>query len=244
MIVLFTDFGLQGPYMGQMEAVLYRQAPAVPVVRLVADAPGFNPHASAYLLASFVDEFPAETVFLCVVDPGVGSDRRPVIARADNHWFIGPDNGLFHILCRRAREKAWWEISWRPEHLSASFHGRDLFAPVAAMLACGGQPPGKLIKEDASNFSSWPDDLCEVIYIDHYGNAMTGMRVSALGEKQQISIAGQTLKRARTFSDVDRGELFCYENANGMLEIAANCDSAAKILGLRIGSKLAISQEA
>jgi putative tryptophan/tyrosine transport system substrate-binding protein len=102
MVVLFTDFGLQGPYPGQMKAVLYQMAPAAPVIDLFADAPVGNPKASAYLLASYAEWFPAGTVFLSVIDPGVGGTRPPIILEADGRWYVGPGNGLFELVERRA----------------------------------------------------------------------------------------------------------------------------------------------
>ena len=102
MIVLFTDFGLAGPYTGQVIAVLQREAPDVPVISLFADAPAGAPKPSAYLLAAYAAWFPAGTVLLCVVDPGVGGERRALIAEADGRFYVGPDNGLFEIVLRRA----------------------------------------------------------------------------------------------------------------------------------------------
>jgi len=241
MIVIFTDFGHRGPYMGQMEAVLYRQAPGTPVVRLFADAPRFNARASAYLLAAYIDEFPPGSVFLCVIDPGVGSARRPLAMQADGRWFVGPDNGLFEIVRRRATEVEVREVLWRPARLSASFHGRDLFAPVAAMLANGDMPHSRPVAAD-KRYAAWPDDLAEVIYVDHYGNAMTGIRAQTLTRDAVIEVAGSRLERARTFSEVQQGACFWYENANGLVEIAANQASAASQLGLAVGRRVGISQ--
>ena len=102
MIVLVTDFGLSGPYTGQVKAVLWREAPTCPVIDLFADAPMWDPQAAAYLLAAYVQMFPKDTVFLCVIDPGVGGERLPVVVRADGRWFVGPDNGLFELVMRRA----------------------------------------------------------------------------------------------------------------------------------------------
>jgi S-adenosylmethionine hydrolase len=126
MIVLFTDFGLSGPYIGQMKAVLHQMALGTPVIDLFADAPVGNPKASAYLLAAYAAWFTTGTIFLCVVDPGVGGARLPVIVEADGRWFVGPDNGLFELVQRRAEKMRSFEIEWKPEHLSASFHGRPL----------------------------------------------------------------------------------------------------------------------
>jgi S-adenosylmethionine hydrolase len=100
--VLFTDFGLQGPYTGQMKAVLHRMAPGIPVIDLFADAPIGNPKASAYLLAAYAVWFAAGTVFVCIVDPGVGGTRPAIILEADGRWYVGPDNGLFELIRRRA----------------------------------------------------------------------------------------------------------------------------------------------
>src|SRR5262249_28737163 len=139
-IVLFTDFGLEGPYTGQMKAVLRREAPAAELIDLFADAPTGDPKRSAYLLAAYAPWFPLGTVFLCVVDPGVGGTRAPVFLEADGRFYVGPENGLFELVLRRAQNTRCGEILWRPARLSASFHGRDLFAPVAATLAHGVQP--------------------------------------------------------------------------------------------------------
>ncbi len=242
MIVLFTDFGLAGPYVGQIEAVLLQSAPGEPVVNLFADAPRCNPKAGAYLLAAYAGEFPLDAVFLAVVDPGVGDERRrPCIVRADGRWYVGPDNGLFNMVARRARSVRWWDISWRPARLSSSFHGRDLFAPVAARIARGEEPPGEPAPVEARVEPDWPDDLPEVVYIDHFGNAMTGIRASALSPGSRLMVAGRRIAHACTFSAVAPGEAFWYENANGLVEIAVNRGDARKELGLVIGSPLEVT---
>jgi S-adenosylmethionine hydrolase len=227
MIVLFTDFGLQGPYTGQMKAVLHQMAPGISIIDLFADAPAGNPKASAYLLAAYAQWFAAGTTFLCVVDPGVGGGRPPVILEADGRWYVGPGNGLLELIERRAVKARSWDIDLKPRHLSASFHGRDLFAPVAAMLARGEPPPGRPRKDDADRRRDWPDDLPEIVYVDHFGNAMTGA-------------AGRVLERARTFGDRPPGAPFWYENSNGLAEIAVNQGRADRDLGLAIGSPVEI----
>jgi S-adenosylmethionine hydrolase len=173
MIVLFTDFGLHGPYTGQMKAVLQQMVPGTPMIDLFADAPVGNPKASAYLLAAYAPWFPAGTVFLSVVDPGVGGTRPAIIVKADGRWYVGPGNGLFELVQRRAAEALSWDIDWKPERLSASFHGRDLFAPVAVMLARGDPPPGRIRTDGADRRTDWADDLGEIVYIDHFGNALS-----------------------------------------------------------------------
>jgi S-adenosylmethionine hydrolase len=235
MIVLFTDFGLHGPYTGQMKAVLHQRAPGIPVVDLFADAPVGNPKASAYLLAAYAEWFPMGTVFLCVVDPGVGGARPPIILQAEGRWYVGPGNGLFELVQRRAGERHRWTIDWKPDRLSASFHGRDLFAPVAAMLARGEPPPGRPREDAADRRTDWPDDLPEIVYVDHFGNAMTGLRAAVLPRTARLAVAGRMLEGARTFSDRAVGAAFWYENGNGLAEIAVNQGRADRELGLAIG---------
>jgi S-adenosylmethionine hydrolase len=240
MIVLFTDFGLEGPYTGQVKAVLYQTAPGVPVVELFADAPAGRPKPAAYLLAAYGVWFPPGTVLLAVIDPGVGGPRTPVIVEAEGRWYVGPDNGLFELVTRRAESSRTWEILWRPETLSASFHGRDLFAPVAAWLARGKHPAHEPRAPEIGRRADWPNDLLEIVYVDRYGNAMTGLRGNLLPYGARLAVSGQVLRQARTFSDVRSGEAFWYENSNGLAEIAINAGRAADALQLAIGTPVAV----
>ena len=239
MIVLFTDFGLEGPYTGQMKAVLHQMAPGIPTIDLFADAPAGNPKAAAYLLAAYAQWFAAGTTFLCIVDPGVGGPRPPVILEADGCWYVGPGNGLFELVERRAAKARSFDIEWKPENLSASFHGRDLFAPVAAMLARGDAPPGAPRKREDRRLD-WPDDLAEIVYVDHFGNALTGLRASMLPPEARLAVAGRALERATTFGDRPPGTAFWYENSNGLAEIAVNRGRADRDLGLIVGSAVQI----
>ncbi|BCX82052.1 S-adenosyl-L-methionine hydrolase (adenosine-forming) [Methylomarinovum caldicuralii] len=239
MIVMFTDFGCHGPYLGQMEAVLRREAPGIDVIDLVNDAPRTDPGHSAYLLAALARWWPGGTVFLAVVDPGVGGRRRPVVLEADGKWFVGPDNGLFNpVAVQRGDPVNWFEIVWRPPQLSASFHGRDLFAPVAAALACG-KAEGMLRPWEGPDLSAWPADLAEVVYLDHYGNAITGLTFRHDREGKVLRAAGREIPQAGTFSEVPEGAAFWYCNSTGLVEIAVNRGSAAQALGLAIGTPVA-----
>ncbi len=240
MILLFTDFGLDGPYVGQMQAVLQREAPGVPVFNLFADAPAHEPRLAAYLLAAYAPEFPAGSVFLAVVDPGVGGDRAAAVVEADGRWYVGPENGLFAILARRARVAKWWQIEVGEEAVSASFHGRDVFAPVAARLAKGVPPPGAERAVEALLRPEWPDDLDRVVYIDRFGNAMTGLRAAGLDADATLAVGEQRLPRARTFAEVPPGTAFWYENANGLAEIAVNRGRADWSLGLATGDSIGV----
>jgi S-adenosylmethionine hydrolase len=239
MIVLCTDFGLEGPYTGQVKAVLARAAPAVPVIDLFADLPPFRPQAAAYLLAAYSESFMPGDVIVTVVDPGVGGARAALALEADGRWYIGPDNGVFELVLRRAQEAArCWRIDGRPAALSATFHGRDLFAPVAARLALGQAPPGE--EAAPTRYPDWPNDLPEIAYVDRYGNAMTGMRAAMLPADTELEVGGARIPRARTFSDVPQGTLLWYANANGLAEIAANGASAAATLELAPGAPVAV----
>lgn len=242
MFILFTDFGVAGPYLGQMKAVLLRAAPRLPIVDLFADAPACDPHLAAPLLAAYAEVAHPGDVVLAVVDPGVGTDRRPVVARIGGRWLVGPDNGLLALVVRRAGGAVdAWEIAWRPPRLSASFHGRDLFAPVAAMLALGQAPPGPPIDPATLDRPAWPDDLPAIVYCDTYGNAMTGLRAASLPSDAMLIAAGRAIRRGRTFADAAPGTPLWYENANGLAEIAVNCGRADRELGLRPGACVAVT---
>jgi len=240
MIVLFTDFGLEGPYIGQVSAVLHQAAPGIPVISLFADLPPGQPKPAAYLLAAYALWFPAGTVFLCVVDPGVGSARRALVAEAAGRFYVGPDNGLFEIMLRRAARPLLWEITWRPPALSASFHGRDLFAPVAARLARGERPAEIAVQAQATPYPDWPDDLGEIVYVDRYGNALTGLRGEIVAAGARLSVGSEVLAHADTFSAAPRGTAFWYVNSNGLVEIAVNQGRADRQLGLTVGASVAI----
>jgi S-adenosylmethionine hydrolase len=211
------------------------------VIDLMHDAPVHDPRAAAYLLAALVPRLPAGAVMLAVVDPGVGGPRDPVIVEADGRWYVGPCNGLFELVMRRAREVRWWTIDWRPERLSASFHGRDLFAPVAARLARGEMPAANPRTGDVGRHPEWPDDLGEVIYVDGFGNCMTGLRAAGLAASAKVVVHGRGIARVGTFADVPAGEPLWYENAAGLAEIAVNRGRANELLGLLPGNRVELS---
>ena len=236
MIFLFTDFGAADIYVGQVKAVLAAQAPRVPVIDLLHDAPPFNVKASAHLLAALAERIQKGTVTIAVVDPGVGGPREPVAVLADGRWFVGPDNGLMSVVAARATRAEAFSTGWIPERLSASFHGRDLFAPVAAMLARGDRKRARLRKKAALAVSFGADDLAEVIYVDHYGNLITGMRAGAVPRERSLLVNGRQVPYARVFSEVPQGGVFWYENSLGLVEFSANAASAQHVLGFSTGT--------
>jgi len=236
MIAIFTDFGWEGPYVGQMKAQIARIAPDEPVIDLMHDAPAFDPRPSAYLLAALLDHLPRHAIVCAVVDPGVGSERPAVLAQADGRRLVGPGNGLFAIALRRADYAEQTRLTREPVALSATFHGRDLFAPAAARLARGDRVPTAALEADLPG-GDWPSALAEIIYLDGYGNAMTGLPAAEL-EGSALIVGGRRLRCLRTFSDAEPGEAFWYPNSIGLAEIAVNQGSAVETLGLERGSRV------
>lgn len=238
MIFLFTDFGAADLYVGQVKAVLHRYAPDARVVDLLHEAPAFNIKAGAHLLAALAGQIPAGSVTLAVVDPGVGGARKPIAVLANDRWFVGPDNGLISVVAARSGKAEVYPIGWGPESLSASFHGRDLFAPVAGMLARGDRQAAKLGKKTKLAENLGGDDLAEVIYVDHYGNAMTGLRAAGVPRDRIFLVNRRRVARARVFSEVGQGEVFWYENSIRLVEFAVNSASARQVLGLAPGDRI------
>ena len=238
LIATFTDFGVIGPYLGQMSAVLATQAPHIPQVTLMADAPMFDPQSAGCLLSFLCKDLPPHALILAVVDPGVGGSRRPLMIKTDKHLFVGPDNSLFLPVIRRFGESEIEAIEWRPQRLSSTFHGRDLFAPVAAKLATGERVEGSRIAPQEMIGYGLPIQDNRIIYIDRYGNAMTAIDVADIGRDTVLSVNGSALHFARTFSEVPEGRPFWYGNSMGMVEIAVNRGSAASLLSLELGMPL------
>jgi len=206
----------------------------VPVVDALHDAPDFAIEPAAHLLSALSTQYPRGCVFLCVVDPGVGGRRDAIVVQADGRSFVGPDNGLLSVVWGRARRRRCFRIKWRPRRLASSFHGRDLFAPVAVALATR-VPRGWLAAKREPDVLLPADDLAQVIYIDHYGNAVTGLRFTR--QNLFLRAGGRTVRYARTFEEA-RGP-FWYQNSTGLVEIAAPCASAARTLRLKLGSPVA-----
>jgi len=240
MIVLYTDFGADDIYVGQVKAALHRDlSGGAAVVDLLHSVPNFNARAGAHLLAALQASFPEGTVFVAVVDPGVGTDRDAVALQADGRWFVGPDNGLLSVVAARAAAPRVWRIVWRPQSLSASFHGRDLFAPMAAAIATDRIPAGALVETGSLKIALGADDLAEIVYVDHYGNALTGLRAAGVPRSAVVEIGGVRAAFAPVFGAAPAG-VFWYENSIGLVEVAANRASAAEALGIRVGDPVRV----
>jgi S-adenosyl-L-methionine hydrolase (adenosine-forming) len=241
MIVLFTDFGADDIYVAQVKAVLAQLAPpGTPILDLLHRVPNFDAKAGAHLLAALQARFPSGSVFLAVIDPGVGSARDAVVLEADGKGYVGPDNGLLSVVAGRARKARAWRITWRPEALSASFHGRDLFAPVTAWIAAGSLAKDRLEETPGLKVQVGPDDLAEVIYIDHYGNVLTGLRGGNVPHGARIEAGGHTLAYAGVFAEAPGGSAFWYEDSIGLVEIAVNGGSAAELIRMHVGDPIRV----
>jgi len=201
-------------------------------------APDFRIEPAAHLLAALAPEYPRNSVFVAVVDPGVGGKRDAIVVEADGRKFVGPDNGLLSILWQRAHRKKCWRIAWRPKRLTRSFHGRDLFAPVAARLATKRLPRRWLAPKAAPEMLLDPSDLPQVICIDHFGNCMTGIRAQKLARGARLRARTRVILHAHTFEEA-RGP-FWYANSIDLVEIAVPQGSAARKLGLQVGHAIRI----
>lgn len=250
LMTLLTDFGLTDPFVGIMKAVIWRRAPNVRLVDLThAIAPQAVGQASYWLERSFV-WLPADTVHLAVVDPGVGTTRAPVVVAAAGHWFVGPDNGLFTFLGRhdphlRARRIDSAALQLFPE--GHTFHGRDVFAPVAAEL-CAGRLRFEDVGPELAGLAPLTAPLPtqgagrgHVVVVDHFGNLITTLDRSALSfEPSSVELAGSVVPFGRTYADVGDGELIALFNAFGSLEIAQRNGSAARTLGIGPGAEVIV----
>jgi S-adenosylmethionine hydrolase len=239
-IALFTDFGGEGLYQGQLELALLASGVELPIVTLLSDAPPFEPCKSACLLAALATQAPPKTLFLAVIDPGVGGERSALVVRAGPCWFVGPDNGLFAAVLKRLKPGEVRVVEWRPQTLSDTFHGRDLFAPIAALLCRGELPDSRILSPDRVVGADWPLDLAEVIYTDHFGNAFTGIRGVTVKEQSGLVVNGRRLDYARTFCEVPLHTPFWYRNSIGLVEIAINQGRADQLLGLRLGDRVEV----
>ena len=246
MIILCTDYGCS-LYTGQVHAKILARNNRVKVINGIDDLPAFNIRASAYLLDALIDHYPADAIFIAVVDPGVGSDRAPVYLQLENRWFVGPDNGIFSRVFTRSEAQQTEVIridTTKISGVSHSFHGRDVFAPVAAMLAEGIKPPGTPINDSVTRMlaQQWPANLDEVIYVDTFGNCMTGIRADSMQRTNTVEVGSSRFSFAETFSSRPGGSGLWYVNSLSLAEIAASQASAADVFGINVGDKVKVIQ--
>ena len=240
-ITLTTDFGLRDPYVGIMKGVILGIAPEACLVDISHDVGPHDVAEGAFALASAFRYFPPGTVHLAIVDPGVGSERRPIAACDGRHMFVGPDNGLFS-LC--VDENAKMHHITNETHfltpVSETFHGRDIFAPVAARLASGmaleavGPPIRDFLQLTIGDSPS-------VLYVDQFGNIVTSLRADDLSQKSALRISGTRIgSLCRTYAEGRPGELFMVVGSSGFIEVAMNRGSAAKRLEVTRGSEFEV----
>jgi S-adenosylmethionine hydrolase len=235
--VLVTDFG-DGIYIGQMRARIDSLLPGFQVIDLVNDLPAFRPDLAAYLLRPMMRDMPDASLYLCVVDPGVGSERAGLLVHADGSWLIGPDNGLLAPLVAAAQTASVWRIGWRPTTMSASFHGRDWFAPVAARL-CRGEELDLALMDPANLVGSeWPPERAGILYVDRFGNLISGFQALGRPTDSVLHLGNRAIRHARTFCEVAEGEPFWYQNSFGLVEIAVNQGRADQKLGVAAGDPI------
>lgn len=227
-----------------MKARILCEAPTALVVDLFHDVCAYAIESASALLAAYVQDFAKGTVFVCVVDPGVGTaQRKPGALFVDDRWFVGPLNGLFEHVIRQAVEPVQaYEITHIPKHVSETFHGRDIFAPTAAKLVAGDLSCLTQINVNDIRQATFEDDVKAVIYIDSFGNMMTGIRAKTVSDTETLEVLGHKLAKHRTFSEAKRGELFVYENSVGLMEISANLGNAKETLNISAFPKVKMIQ--
>lgn len=255
-ITLLTDFGTQDYFVGAIKGVILSANPAAAIVDITHDVPPQDIHAAAFNLLAVYNDFPSGTIHLAVVDPGVGSTRRPILIECAKQVFVGPDNGLFSWICEReagflARQLTNENFFRRPK--SATFHGRDVFAPVAAALSKGVAPEefGPTIVDLIELESLTPrtnyDGTVEaaIIHIDRFGNCITNLTSEHFSDdvsrRLRLVVNGREINCFREFfSAAGAGDelLFMIPGSAGFIEIASQNSSAASILKVRRGQSV------
>ncbi len=259
-VTLLTDFGVESTYPAQMKGVILGRCPQAVPVDLSHGVPRHDIRTAAFMLAASVEAFPEGTVHVGVVDPQVGTPRRVLAASHRGSLFVAPDNGLLTVVLRNdsAGDEASVvsvenETFFRTE-VSSTFHGRDIFAPVAGALACGtplgelGPPAGEYGRIDMPTARrDGPTLRGEVLYVDPFGNLVTNVPAAELEGVDRASLkvrlAGAVIDGlCRAYSDVPAGMLLAYIGSAGLLEVAVNRQSAATRLGAEIGTPVVVQQ--
>lgn len=261
-ITLTTDFGTADSYVGQMKGVILGIAPHVTIVDLSHEVPAQDIMAGALVLESAVDHFPKGTIHVVVVDPGVGTDRAPIAVQTERFVLIGPDNGVLSAALARDIPLEAVQLTNTDYHnqpVSNTFHGRDIFAAVAAHIANGavlgilGDPVEHMTQLDLPPPADRGHGLeLHVLSIDHFGNLITNLTFSdyqrwCAGRAQThtptIRIGNHQIDQiSRTFDDAPTGGLVAYFGSSGRLEIAVDHKNAAQALGAKVGTNVYLGQ--
>lgn len=254
-ITLTTDFGLQDYYVSAMKAIILGIAPEVRMVDISHDIPAQDIMAGSWILKNSAMLFPGGTVHAVVVDPGVGTERKPVALKIRDQYFVGPDNGIFSLLTEEhdyEAVKLSREQYWRNE-TSRTFHGRDIFAPVAAHLSRGialeelGEPLDELLTYRWTVPIADKDGLeGMIIHIDKFGNLISNITASQIeevvGSKDVKIYVGNTIldEIEPTFGAVTEGEPVAYIGSSGMLEVGINQGNAEEMLSVQKGAQISL----
>jgi S-adenosylmethionine hydrolase len=257
-ITITTDFGHQGPFVGVMKGVIYSRLPAARIVDLTHEIVVHWPAEAGFWLARSFQYFPPGTIHVAVVDPGVGTSRDIVAVTARGHVLLAPDNGLLAPVVTRHPQASIVRLSIPKlarigvEKASATFHGRDILAPVAAELAAGHCTPGDLGENTRNLVPSWVDEPTVmpgsvagvVITIDHFGNLITNIDSSLLARfrRPEVRAGSHTFPLLRTYGDVQPGNYLALVNSFDVVEIARAEQSAAEGLGLSRGAPVIVRE--
>lgn len=256
LITLTTDFGYQDPFVGIMKGVIAAINPQAQVIDLSHGVPAQNVMAGALILQHSIHHFAVGTIHVVVVDPGVGGARKPILLEHAGSYFVGPDNGVLSLALERQPPDCIVELTNADFHLqqvSKTFHGRDIFAPVAAHLSLGvpptafGKPLDTLVNLIMPQIVRGEKRLDgEIIYTDSFGNLFTNIRERDLTglpmERLQIGLEGVPLGGlVTTYAGVSAGEFACLFNSWGLLEIAINQANVMERTGAKIGDKVMVT---
>ena len=244
MLTLTTDFGTRDHYVGTMKGVVASVAPGVSVVDITNDVPSFDIAAGAFAIAQAYRYFPEGTVHVVVVDPGVGSSRRAVAARAGRQYFVAPDNGVLSFVlddCERFEARII-DRRYGLSSISHTFHGRDLFAPAGARLAAGlpfeeiGPQLRRLQRLGASAAECAAD---AVLHVDAFGNVVTSVRSKTFPLGASLVVAGVEVSlRADSYEAMPPNQLCLIGGSSGFIEVSLNRGSAAERLGVSGGERV------
>jgi S-adenosylmethionine hydrolase len=256
LITLTTDFGSSDHFVGVMKGVIAGIARQAQIVDITHEVSAFEVSDGAYTVAQAYRFFPRKTIHVVVVDPGVGSARRPILAEMGGQYFVAPDNGVLSMIYSREQPRVRHISAERYflKPVSRTFHGRDIFAPVAAHLAAGVVPArfGKRIEDFLKLTLDQPSRTGKrawtgtVLKVDHFGNLITNLHIDEFGDVRtrpfEMNIGLETISRlALTFSEGNQGELFVIAGSSGYLEVTANQSAAAKRLGCGVGSPVELT---
>jgi len=256
LVTFTTDFGTSDHFVATMKAVVLAIAPRVRIVDITHEVTPFEVVEGAYTLAQAYSYFPKKTVHVVVVDPGVGSSRRPILAEMAGQYFVAPDNGVLSMVFAREKAKVRHITNekFMRHPVSRTFHGRDVFSPVAAHLAMGIAPAkfGKLIEDhlrltlDKPNRSGKRSWTGTVLKVDRFGNLITNFHIDDFpqitGRPFDLNIGLEKINRlALTFTECDPGEAFAIVGSAGYIEVAVNQGSAARALGCGAGSPVELA---